>query len=54
MVQKFKTEITREDKRKLEDALNLLGMMPPAQGTVVLNISPDKTISSVEYKMIFR
>lgn len=51
---RFKTNITKEDRIMLGEALKKIGMMPTTQGSLTLNISPDKVITSVEYKILFR
>jgi len=47
-------KIRKEDKDGLCRILSSMGCLPSAQGKVILNISPEKTISSIEVNVTFR
>jgi hypothetical protein len=45
-------KLSDNDKRVLRQALKETNNLPPAQGQVVLNISPEGNIGSVEIKIM--
>jgi hypothetical protein len=54
MVLKEKMKLTDEHKRDLTDALRKTGNLPPSQGRVTLNVSPEGKVSSVEINIVRR
>lgn len=50
----LKSALTKEEKDKLAGLLKELGLLPPVQGQIIINISPQSGISSVDYKISIR
>ena len=50
----LKSTLTKEDKDKLIGFLKEMGLMPPAQGQIIINMSPQGTISAVECRISIR
>lgn len=46
--------IDKENKKILAKVLNELKLMPKCQGEIVINISPDLTISTIKVTTIYR
>ncbi|MCK5611433.1 hypothetical protein KAR91_56710 [Candidatus Pacearchaeota archaeon] len=47
-------KMSSEDKKVLEEALRKTNNLPPAQGQVTLNISPENKVVSVEINIVKR
>jgi hypothetical protein len=45
-------KLSSDDKDALREALKRTGNLPPAQGQVTLNISPESKVVSVEIKIL--
>ena len=50
----MKTTLTKEDREKLLAALCEIGIVLPAQGQIIINMSPQGTISAVECRISIR
>ena len=49
-----KTVLTKDDKEKLLNTLRELGLLPPLQGQIIINITPQTGISAIDYKISLR
>ena len=52
MILKGKMKLTDADKATLTKALKDTGNLPPTQGSVTLNISPEGKVSTVEFNFV--
>jgi hypothetical protein len=50
----MKTTLTKEDREKLLAALREIGLVLPAQGQIIINMSPQGAISAVECRISIR
>ena len=50
----MKTVLTKDDKEKLLNTLRDLGLLPPLQGQIIINITPQTGISAIDYKISLR
>lgn len=48
------TGLTKEDKEAIQQALESAGCLPVSQGKVLINISPERKVSSVDVTMTKR
>lgn len=50
----MKTTLTKDDKDKLLTALKEIGLLPPMQGQIIINVTPQAGISAIDYKFSLR